>query len=314
MKKLILLIVAIGLVATAATAGVSPDDFRSASKIVPEKDTLTTNKVGSLDCSGAIEIALDNVYLGTNVGATNNVSTYGCSFWDESGGEVVYHIFFSEPTMFTANITPDGCDLDMAVLDQCDEDLGCLIVVDTGVVTTAPISGDIYFVIDGYNGAECSFTFDINSVVAPEPVNFCDALDDVFGGYFEGDTCTGENNISSEACGVYTEDGLEYYYEIFMPAGSSFTADVTNTADGAIWVFDACAAPYNCLAYADATFTGGTEVVSYSNVTPNDMWVYLVVDSYGAGSCGTYVMNFAASGGAVANEEVTFGSMKATFR
>jgi len=314
MKKLILLIVAIGLVATAATAGVSPDDFRSASKIVPVKDTLTTNKLGTLDCSGAIEVSLDNVYVGTNVGATNNVSTYGCSVWDESGGEVVYHIFFAAPTMFTANISGDGCDLDMAVLDQCDEVLGCLIVVDAGVVTNAPVSGDIYFVIDGYAGAECSFTFDINSVAAPDPVDFCDSVDDVFGNYFEGDTCTGENNIFSEACGVYDEQGYEQYYEIFMPAGSSFTADVTNSADGGLWVLDACASPYNCLAYADDTFTGGTEVVSYSNVTPNDMWVYLVVDSYGANSCGTYVMNFASSGGAVATEEVTFGGMKATFR
>ncbi len=30
---------------------------------------------------------------------------------------------------------------------MCDEDLGCLIVVDSGVVTNVPVSGDFYFVV-----------------------------------------------------------------------------------------------------------------------------------------------------------------------
>ena len=44
------------------------------------------------------------------------------------------------------------------MLDQCDEDLGCLIVVDTGVYASEPVPGDFYFVVDGYAGAACTFT------------------------------------------------------------------------------------------------------------------------------------------------------------
>ena len=77
--------------------------------------------------------ALKTTYFGDNTGQPNNVTTYGCSLWDESGGEVVYHLFLPEPTMFSASITPNGCDLDLAVLDQCDENDGCLIVVTSGV-------------------------------------------------------------------------------------------------------------------------------------------------------------------------------------
>jgi hypothetical protein len=316
MKKLLVITMVLTFVAgTAMAGGLDSKDFRSIDKEIPVKDSAPAGtKVGNLDCSGMIEVSLDNVYVGDNTGAVNNVTTYSCSSFNESGGEVVYHLFLSEPAMFEGYITTDGCDLDIAVLDQCDEDLGCLIVVDSGVSTNVPITGDVYFVVDGYNGAGCAFTFTLDSVDLPQPVGFCDAVENVFGTYFTGNTCAGVNNISELGCETYTEDGLEYYYEIFMPAGSSFTADVTNTADGALWVVDACEDPIGCLAYADDSFSGDTETISYSNNTAEDMWVYLVVDSWGTDSCGDYEMDFAATGGAVATEGSTFGNFKAMYR
>ncbi len=316
MKKMLVIVAAISLVATVAFAGV-PGALQSTTKEAPIKASGSTDKLGLLDCSGAIEITLDNTYTGDNTGAVNNINAYGCSTWDESGGEVIYHLFLSEPSMFVGTLTGNGCDLDLAVLDQCDEDLGCLIVVDSGVSTNVPVSGDFYFVVDGFGGAGCDFTFEIVSAELPPPpveVNFCDAVEDVSGTTFAGTTCGGVNNVSALGCEAYTEAGLEYYYEIFMPAGSSFTADVTNTADGALWVVDSCADPIGCLAYADDTLSGATETVTYTNATAVDTYVYLVVDSWGTDSCGDYTMNFAATGGAVAVEDAAFGTVKALFR
>ncbi|MCB1183178.1 hypothetical protein KDM41_07080 [bacterium] len=316
MKKLLTIIAlaAMTILVAGSVLAAAPAPMSSTSKITPVKDEGPAGDKGLLDCSGAISIALDNVYYGDNTGAPNNVTTYGCSTWNESGGEVVYHLYLAAPAMFQASIAADAGDLDLAVLDQCDETLGCLIVVDSGVSTNVPVSGDFYFVVDGYNGAASPFTFTIDSVALPEPVDFCDAVEDVFGSYFTGTTCAGVNNVSALGCEAYTENGLEYYYEIFMPAGSSFTADVTNTADGALWVVDACVEPLNCLAYADDTFSGETETVSYTNASGSDMYVYLVVDSWGTDSCGDYTMNFAASGGAVAVENASFGTVKALFK
>ncbi|HPF70540.1 MAG TPA: hypothetical protein PLQ13_07735 [Candidatus Krumholzibacteria bacterium] len=312
MKKMILAACAIALVAGSAFAGTDMLSSLNKTPVVKDAGDGGANK-GLLDCSGAIEIALDNVYVGTNVGAPNNVSTYGCSTWNESGGEVVYHLYLAAPAMFTADIAGNGCDLDMAVLDGCDETLNCLIVVDSGVQTNVPVSGDFYFVVDGYNGAACDFTFSINSAAVPEPASFCANVLDVTGTYFEGDTCDGANEVSALGCEDYTEAGLEDYYEVFMPAGSSFTVDVTNTADGALWVVDSCVEPMNCLAYADNTLTGQAETVSYTN-TGADTTVFIVIDSWGTGSCGTYTMNFSSTGGAVASESTTFGAVKAMFR
>ncbi len=313
MKKMLVAIIAICLVAGAAFAAVPDGALSSANKLPVDKPGGGDPSKGLLNCSGAIEIMLDTEYSGNNTGMPNNVSTYGCSTWNESGGEVIFHLYLAEPTMFEGGIT-SVCDLDMAVLDQCDETLGCLIVVDSGVVTNVPVSGDFYFVVDGYGGAACAFTLQINTVAPPEPVSFCDSLEDVTGTYFAGSTCGGVNNVFALGCEDYSEQGLEAYYEVFMPAGSSFTADVLNSADGALWVVDSCVDPIACLAYADATFSGEVETVTYSNTSGSDMYVYLVIDSWGTASCGDYTLTMTASGGAIPAENVSFGQMKAMFR
>ena len=167
-------------------------------------------------------------------------------------------------------------------------------------------------------GAGCAFQLvtTYGTPPPPPPATFCDVVDQANGGdMFTGNTCGGLNLISALGCEVYTENGLEYYYEVFMPAGASFTADVTYTgADGALWVVDACASPFGCLAYADATFNDETEVITYTNETDADMTVYLVLDAWGTDACGDYVMNFASSGGAVAVEDAAFGAVKALYR
>ncbi len=314
MKRLIAVTTAICLLATVAVASAPDSALQSTNKIPPVKDAAASTVSGALDCSGAIEISLDNIYVGDNTGAANNVTTYGCSTWNESGGEVVYHLFLAEPTMWEATIVGNGCDLDLALLDQCDENLGCLIVVDSGVFTDTPVAGDFYFVVDGYNGAGCSFTFEIATILPPEPVSFCDSVEDVFGANFNGTTCGGVNTIASLGCETSTVNGLEYYYEIFMPSGSSFTADVTNTADGVLWVVDACVGPFTCLAFADDTLSGGLETISYANDTASDMYVYVVIDSWGTETCGNYQMTFATSGGALPVENAAFGEVKAQYR
>lgn len=320
MKKLLVITMAICLTASVAFA-VSPDALRDGDKTPSVKGSGDSGEKGLLDCTGATEIVLDTVYSSSNVGAPNNVESYICGFGNETGGEVVFHLFLAEPTMWETTMVTNGCDLDLAVLDQCDEDLGCLIMSDAGsVLTNVPVQGDFYFVVDGYAGAECQFTFQVDTQAPPPPPEpevigpFCDVVEDVFGTTFTGTTCNGVNNIPSMTCGTYSSAGLEYYYEIFVPAGGSFTADVTNTADGALYVIDSCNSPAVCLAYADDTLSGDTEVISYTNDTANDMYVYLVVDSWGTDSCGDYVMNFAATGGAVATENASFGAIKAQFR
>ncbi|MDX2475687.1 MAG: hypothetical protein QNL91_18500 [Candidatus Krumholzibacteria bacterium] len=150
----------------------------------------------------------------------------------------------------------------------------------------------------------------------PDDISFCELVSEEFGTSFSGTTCGGQNLVSSLDCGTYTENGLESYYEIEIPSGCYFTATVTNEADGALWVLADCVAPggaYTCLAYADDTFTGDAEVVTYSNDSGFDQVVYLVVDSFGTDSCGAFTFDLETDC-AVAIEASNFGSVKALFR
>lgn len=271
---------------------------------------------GMLDCSGAIEVDLNvGEYIGTTVGGVNHVTTYGCSTWSEGGPEAVYHVTFPADVTWEVGLSGMTADLDLAVLDACDETTGCLIVVDSGVYVSEPYPGELYFVVDGYGTAAGPYTITFTTTPYVAPPTMCNLIQDVTGGtLFTGDTCDGYNNIQTNACGTYSEAGLEHYYEIKVPAGCMFTANVTyDAADGALWVLDGCADGYACLAYADDTFDGEMESVTYSNDTGAEQAVILVLDSWGTASCGTYTFEF-QSDCAVAQEVESFGSVKSMFR
>lgn len=271
---------------------------------------------GMLDCSGAIEVDLNvGEYFGNNTSAPNNVTYYGCSTWGEGGGEVVYHVTFPADVTWEVGLSGMTVDLDLAVLDACDETTGCLIVVDSGVYVSAPYPGEFYFVVDGYGSARGAFTLTFTTTPYVAPPTMCELIQDVTGGtLFTGDTCDGYNNIQTNACGTYSEAGLEHYYEIKVPAGCMFTANVTyDTADGALWVLDTCEPGYACLGYADDTLDGEMESVTYSNDTGAEQSVILVLDSWGTGACGTYTFEF-QSDCAVATEVESFGAVKSMFR
>ncbi len=151
----------------------------------------------------------------------------------------------------------------------------------------------------------------------PSPVDFCGSVYQGTGTHFTGSTCDGANVVSLLGCAAYAENGLEHYYEIQVPAGCYFTANVTYTnADGALWLLDSCSAPggaFGCLDAVDDTMGVGPESLSYQNATAGPQIVYLVVDSWGTAACGSYTFDF-VSDCAVATEGQTFGSVKAMFR
>ncbi len=317
MRTFVIAILATALTAGWAAAGIPAGALSPIGNTATHKETVAYSPAGLLDCSGAIEIALDNTYTGDNTGLVGNVAGYSCGYWYEPGGEVVFHIFLAEPTMFTATVEGSSCDVDLAVLDQCDEDLGCVTLVDAGVTTDVPVSGDIYFVVDGWMEEGCPFTFTITEDPLPPAVTFCDLAEVVTGPSFSGEgyTCQGgENLISSLSCNSTPMDGLEAYYQITLQSGATLDAAVTNQADGALWVLGNCVEPFVCLAFADATSYGEPEIITYANTAASDLIVYLVVDEYGQGFCGDYEIALTITPGQVPVNPSSWGSIKSLFK
>jgi hypothetical protein len=126
--------------------------------------------VALLDCTDAIPISCGAIVQGTNVGAPQNVDYYSCSAWQESGGEVVYELTLDGPDYWivAAMLTPEGCDLDVFFLGSCDEN-DCIAYGDATAVANDIGPGTYYIVVDGYMGAECDFTLEIDCVEVPPP-------------------------------------------------------------------------------------------------------------------------------------------------
>jgi hypothetical protein len=312
MRAVAIVVLGVALAAGSALAGI-PAGALSTSDAPVDKVGLAPTRTAALDCSGAVEVSLDGVYYGDNTGMPNNVDTYSCGYWWEPGGEVVYHLYLAEPAMWTATIEGSYCDLDLAVLDQCDADAGCIILVDATVTTEAPVSGDIYFVVDGYSEEGCPFTLTLTSLPMPPPVTFCD-LTEAVTDYIFGDTCAGENLITSLPCSEVPEEGLEAYYEIVLPAGGGFVATVYGLqADPALWLLGTCEEPFDCLAYADAGLYGDPETIAYANSGSSDIVIYLVVDSYLAGSCGAFDLYYTYTP-PTGVDATTWGGLKSLFK
>lgn len=149
------------------------------------------------------------------------------------------------------------------------------------------------------------------------PASFCPSVIQATGTSFSGNTCDGRLMIISLPCAAYAVMGYEHFYEIFVPSNCQFTAHVTSTTDGVLWLLDNCEAPgaaYNCLAFADDGLTAGApETLTWTNTTGAARSVFLVIDGYGDGVCGDYTFEF-SSDCAVATESENFGSVKAMFR
>jgi hypothetical protein len=315
MRIIAIAVLSVLLAAGFATAGVSKKAPATMEKVAPAKQTVSLTAAGLLDCTGAVEVTLDNVYTGDNTGLLSNVAGYPCNPWYEPGGEVVFHLFLAVPTMFTAAVQGDYCDVDLAILNQCDEGAGCIDVVDATYSTTEPLSGDIYLVVDGYDEGGCPFTLTLTEESLPEPTTFCDLAQVVTeSGVFYGYPCGGENLVSSGSCSQYGAGGLEDYYSILMPAGSTLTATLTHVNDGVLWLLGSCTEPYSCLAYADDTYSPDPETITYVNTTAGNLQVYLVADSFQPNSCGAYDLEITLTPGGVPADDGTIGNLKWLFR
>lgn len=316
MRLTAIAVLGVMLLAVSANAEISKSSIRPIGNVPTGKTLMPGAAAGLLDCSGATEITLNNVYYGDNTGLISNVAAYGCNPWYEPGGEVVFHLYLSEPAMFEATIEGQGCDLDLAILNMCDEAAGCIDVVDAGFATTEPVSGDIYLVVDGYSEEGCPFILTVTGAPLPPPASFCEMAEAVVDTVFFVSSCPGGENLLSQLdCNSWPQNGLEDYYAVTMAPWSSFTATlISEQFDPAIWVLGTCTEPFQCVAFADNGGFGDPEVVTYANNSPAEITVYVVVDAYLDGTCGWYDLTFSIRPGEVSVESTTWGGIKQQFK
>lgn len=114
-----------------------------------------------LDCAGATPIYCGVPVNGSTVGLVNNVNTYGCNSWLQSGPEKVYILQTTEPGTITATLSNLSADLDVIILDACTEG-NCLAEGNNSASVANASPGTYFIVVDGYGGAQGSFTLSVS--------------------------------------------------------------------------------------------------------------------------------------------------------
>ncbi len=119
-------------------------------------DPYWLREFGELDCIDFQEFNCGWVVTGDNTSSPNNVETYGCNNWNESGGEQIWLLALNESQEVSIVLeTPPACDLDLFLLSACDAD-SC-IDANNVVINRSLVAGEYYIVVDGFEGAACEY-------------------------------------------------------------------------------------------------------------------------------------------------------------
>jgi hypothetical protein len=310
-------LVALSVLALASVAFAENFDTEYEKKIWQEQQSDPGSAPAPLNCSGAISISCGQTGVaGTNVGATNQTSTYNCTTFTEGGGEAIYVFTLSSEQLITATLNAGSPDLDLLLLSACDN-TACIAgsfagTTGTENITTCLQPGTYYLVVDGFGttNAGRAFVIGLTCQPCPPPCNaICSTANDLCAGatalplgpvQIQQDLSTGcANNhytlTSTTGCTRFTAGGRDVVYKIDLLAGCEICVvydrcnSITTDFDRSIYLLNTCptgTTPINvtafCVAGEDSTVTNtGPEDFCYTATTAGTY--YLVADAFSGG-------------------------------
>ncbi len=321
MNRLLLVVLAI---ATATAA-------RAASPVATGKDERPARlgpapATAPFDCGGAPVIAvragLDTTLAGDTTAAANLIAGYGCVAWNESGGEAVWKLSVAQDLIVTAILAVNGVDHDVFLLTECDG-ASCVAAASTQFGARVA-AGEFVLIVDGFEGAAGPFTLSLRARAAGIPESICEGgaiavLCATTAQTFDGNIFGQPDHVVQDPCSPYLERGGEVWYAVTLADSSTFTARVTEPAfDAAIWVFADCGPQAQCLGFADANVTGGSEELVFHNESGPRRTVYLAVDGLRPAEFsfeGSFSLGLTCSkSGAVPRQASSWGAVKSAYR
>jgi hypothetical protein len=324
--KLLAVVAVVTMMAGIAVAGTIQ---ATKGKVMSDRTLVTGSQSRALDCGTVVDLGLAFADIAFTMGPDGYNDWFGDLAY--IGPEIIFHATFPASDYgynWSFSWVEGDCDVDFFLLDQvCDESTVWWYSAGGeglgGVSATGWEETELYFVMDS---EFCTGDYILDVTWSTElyiPFDLCpDVIETVTGsGVFYGDTCDGYETpqpgcvLTPPNTIQWLADGLEDYYGIFMPAGSSFLVLVTSdVCDVSLRVYDACMEPVNCIGYMDYQYPAMWEELPFTNDTGLDGMFYLIVDAYDPACCGTYEMDFTSTGGAIANEEMSMGAVKALWR
>lgn len=233
-------------------------------------------------CQPMKTIGCGGVDSASTIGLANNITTYQCTTWNESGPEYVYSFVPHGNGQVTATISGMTADLDVFVLEGTCGQNSCIAYGDSFATFNAKSGTQYYIVVDGYAGSKDNFTL---SVVCGW---ICEPMDTIgCGDTYSSSTAGMLNKITTYNCTSWYENGPEYVFSFVPPGSGQVTATISYTAtDHDVFVLQGTCGQNNCIAYGDTSATfdamSGTQY-------------YIVVDGY-YGASGNFTLEVACTG------------------
>lgn len=256
----------------------------------------------AIECSRAKPLTCGLAADSSNVGVPSQVSYYGCSEYEESGGEVLYRIVLQSYSEVTLRLEGLQADLDLFLLAGCSTNacIGSSTGVSVETLSACLAAGTYYVAVDGFRGGASTFRLTMSCApcvpCTPSVENdTCEAATPVqehFGVFrATGNTRCAKDDYTDGSCTGFSSLGKDVAYRIVMPPGCSIRATLRDGADGvpldrSMYLATSCADARNtCVAGSDM---GVESVESFTYATAAGGIYYLIVDSFGNGTSGDY--------------------------
>lgn len=321
MRKLFVITMLLAMACSLAAAAEKP--VHGPAHILPLN---TASRAVGDDCSAPIVVDLSVLPYSTTdatCGRGNNLDT-GCLGSYDGGEDVFYQLDVAADGYFTFALTSSDTWTGLGIATECTF-TDCVDMItgssaDKLLEDVFLAAGSYYLMLDTYPSPNCiaSYTLDITAGTAPPPPpanDLCEGAIAIGHGAFsiDGDLSDANDDYTpgSGGCTGYGATGPDLVYTFGLEAGESF--EVTMTTDGfddSIYLVTDCADPAgSCVAGSDLYPDGS----NFSFTATEDVQLYLIVDAY-SGAGGVFNITGVNGGNVVGNEDVSFSSLKASFR
>ena len=266
------------------------------------------------NCAGAIVIPCGSFNISGDTSNANNDYTFptdasSCTGFTADGRDVVYKMNIMVGDSIWVDFASSTTDGSIYIVTNCNDVAGSCVVgedsTDVGGKETLrykfTTAGTYYLIIDSFGanvGGPWSATGQLLCAILPPPPanDRCTNATPLACGPFtlSGTTEFATNDYefptTGSSCFGSKADGKDVCYKLTVTAGDSLWVDYTSSADGAIYVVADCLDLVNtCVVGADVAGVGAAEHLRYRFTFSGTY--YLIMDSKGAGSFGTWSAN-----------------------
>jgi PKD repeat protein len=256
---------------------------------------------GNLNCANATPINCGQSLQGSVVSGTNQVVQWACSPAYTSGKERIYSFVSNEDKYAFASLTGLTADVDLFILDACDPN-NCITssnksgTENEAVIFHAPPGKQFYIVVDGYFGAEGSFTLSIPCVDpcqdpadcpyeigGPGNTQIINAQSLQCGVPVTGNNANGQANASYYSCPGGFTNGKEVVYKFENPVAQDITIVLSGMAANLDLYLLSGPSIFNCHSASHKSGTSDEGIVVQA--LPSGTY-YIVVDGYNGATSG----------------------------